>query len=135
MGGHFPPESNDDSLSWLLYKSFFYAGTWLTVGLMDKQYYNVQTIPIPNLGPLKRKTNEWQRFRYEIQAKLLFKLGTITFKFSRLRKWTYWIAIWYVLRNSKMANSHIGKCQVSSFYSPVLFYFKFSSTLVSRTSN
>ena len=26
MGGHFPPESNDDSLPWLLYKSFFYGG-------------------------------------------------------------------------------------------------------------
>ena len=25
MGGHFPPESNDDSLPWTLYKSFFYG--------------------------------------------------------------------------------------------------------------
>ena len=25
VGGHFPPESNDDSLPWLLYKSFFYG--------------------------------------------------------------------------------------------------------------
>ena len=24
-GGHFPPESNDDSLPWFLYKSFFYG--------------------------------------------------------------------------------------------------------------
>ena len=25
MGGHFPPESNDNSLPWLLYKSLFYG--------------------------------------------------------------------------------------------------------------
>ena len=46
VGGHFPPESNDDSLPWLLYKSFFYG----RIPLSDQQNKKCDALTLQRIG-------------------------------------------------------------------------------------